>query len=75
MRAPSQVSASFARVVRKYRARKGPLAEAAEIHHTYVGLLERCKRKPTIEVAERIARALDRKLSTLIAEAERTSTK
>lgn len=43
----------------------------AGIHHTYVGLIERGKRKPTIEVAERIARALGKKLSTLIGEAER----
>jgi transcriptional regulator with XRE-family HTH domain len=35
------------------------------------GLLERGKRKPTIDVAERVARALGKKLSTLVAEAER----
>ena len=40
-----------------------------------VGLLERGERKPTIDVAERVARALGRKLSTLIAEAERKSVK
>jgi hypothetical protein len=33
------------------------------------------ERKPTIDVAERVARALGRKLSTLIAEAERKSVK
>ena len=45
--------------------------EAAGIHHTYVGLLERGERKPTIDVADRVARALGKKLSVLIAEAER----
>ncbi len=74
---PSQLSLSFAQVVRRHRVRQGlsqeALAEAAGIHHTYVGLLERGERKPTIEVAERVARALGKKLSALVAEAERTS--
>jgi transcriptional regulator with XRE-family HTH domain len=72
----SQFTVSFARVVRKHRAQGGlskeALAEAAGIHHTYVGLLERGERKPTIEVAERVARARGKKLSALIAEAERS---
>jgi ribosome-binding protein aMBF1 (putative translation factor) len=75
MAVPSQLTASFARVVRRHRAWLGlsqeALAEAAGIHHTYVGLLERGERKPTIDVAERVARALGKKLSALIAEAER----
>jgi transcriptional regulator with XRE-family HTH domain len=29
------------------------VAEAAGIHHTYVGLLERGQRNPTIDVAEK----------------------
>jgi hypothetical protein len=41
------------------------------IHHTYVGLLDRGERKPPIEVAERVALALGKKLSALIAESER----
>jgi ribosome-binding protein aMBF1 (putative translation factor) len=73
----SQVGAAFAELVRKHRTRKGlsqeALAEAAGIHHTYVGLLERGERKPTIDVAERVARALGCKLSALIAEAERAT--
>jgi transcriptional regulator with XRE-family HTH domain len=75
MAAPSQLTASFARVIPRHRTRKRlsqeALAEAAGIHHTYVGLLERGERRPTIEVAERVARALGKKLSALIAEAER----
>lgn len=51
------------------------LAEAARIHPTYVSLLERGKRKPTVEVANRIAQALGVKLSALIEEAERESGK
>jgi transcriptional regulator with XRE-family HTH domain len=64
-------------VIRRYREQKGlseeALAEAAGVHHTYVGLVERGKRKPTLDVAEKLARALGKKLSTLIAEAERTA--
>jgi transcriptional regulator with XRE-family HTH domain len=50
--------------------RRKPFAEAAGIHHTYVGLLEHGERKPTIDVADRLAKALGVKLSTLISEAE-----
>jgi transcriptional regulator with XRE-family HTH domain len=47
------------------------LAEKADLHPTYIGLLERGQRTPGIDVAERIAKALGRKLSLLIAQAER----
>jgi transcriptional regulator with XRE-family HTH domain len=73
----SRLSKAFAEIVREQRGRKGlsqeALAEAADIHHTYVGLLERGKRVPTLQVAERIANALGRKLSSLVEEAERRS--
>jgi transcriptional regulator with XRE-family HTH domain len=46
------------------------ISEAAQIHPTYVGLVERFKRNPTLDVAERLARALRLPLSKLIAEAE-----
>ena len=73
----SRLSRAFAEIVREQRGRKGlsqeALAAAARIHHTYVGLLERGKRISTMQVAERIANALDRKLSSLIEEAERRS--
>jgi transcriptional regulator with XRE-family HTH domain len=75
MRGSSRLSEAFAMVIRRHRIRMGlsqeALAEAAGIHHTYVGLVERGKRKPTIEVAERLATALNEKLSALVAEAER----
>ncbi len=75
----SRLSLAFARVIRRHRVRQGlsqeALAESAMIHHTYVGLLERGRRKPTIDVGERIARALGKKLSALIDEAERESSK
>jgi transcriptional regulator with XRE-family HTH domain len=73
----SRLCRAFARVIKRHRASQKlsqeALAEAAGIHHTYVGLLERGQRKPTIDVAERLARALGTKLSHLILEAERES--
>jgi transcriptional regulator with XRE-family HTH domain len=75
----SRLSAAFAKVIGSYRGRRGlsqeALAEAAGIHHTYVGLVERGKRKPTIEVADKLARALGKRLSALIEEAERECAK
>ena len=47
------------------------LAEKADVHPTYIGLLERGQRTPGIDVAERVAKALGMKLSALVAEAER----
>jgi transcriptional regulator with XRE-family HTH domain len=71
----SRLASAFAEVIRRRREQKGlsqeALAEGAGVHHTYVGLVERGKRKPTLDVAARLASALGRKLSTLIAEAER----
>jgi transcriptional regulator with XRE-family HTH domain len=46
------------------------LAELARVHPTYVGMVERGVRNPTIDVAERIAKALKSDLSTLVGEAE-----
>jgi transcriptional regulator with XRE-family HTH domain len=73
----SRITPAFAEIVRRRREQKGlsqeALAEAAGVHHTYVGLVERGRRKPTLDVAERLALALGKKLSALIAEAERKS--
>jgi transcriptional regulator with XRE-family HTH domain len=46
------------------------LAEMAEIHPTYVGLVERGKRNPSLDIAARIAEALNLTLAELIAIAE-----
>jgi transcriptional regulator with XRE-family HTH domain len=62
-------------LVKKHRLAKKlsqeALAEKADVHPTYIGLLERGQRTPGIDVAERIANALGRKLSQLVAHAER----
>lgn len=49
------------------------LAELADVDRTYVSMIERGKRNPTLEVAERIAAALGMKLSELIKRAEKSS--
>lgn len=73
--AKSRLTRAFAGIIRAHRLQRGltqeALAEAAGIHHTYVGLLERGRRSPTVDVAERLAAALGKKLSTMIEEAER----
>lgn len=69
-----QLSKAFALVLRKHRLAKGlsqeRLAELAGIHPTYVGLVERCRRNPSLNVAQSLADALGLSLSRLIAEAE-----
>ncbi len=71
----SPVAAAFVRVLRGHRERLGisqeALAHAAGVHRTYVGMLERGERQPTIDVAARIASALGTELSVLVIEAER----
>jgi transcriptional regulator with XRE-family HTH domain len=73
IRRTSRLGAAFADAVRRRGLSQEALAEAAGIHHTYVNLVERGARKPTIEVADNIARALGIKLSILSSEAELVS--
>ena len=67
----------FARLLREHRLTKGlsqeRLAEIASIHPTHVGLIERGRRNPSIEVAYKLAAALGMNLSQLIKEAEEKS--
>ena len=69
------LSAAFAEVVREQRAKRGvsqeDLAHDAGLHRTYVGLIERGLRNPTIEVGNALALALGTTLSDLIRRAER----
>ncbi len=69
------LSAAFAEVVRDQRAKRGvsqeDLAHDAGLHRTYVGLIERGLRNPTIEVGNALALALGTTLSDLIRRAER----
>ncbi len=67
------ISKRFGIVVRKHRLQadmtQEALAERAGIHATYVGMVERGDRNPTLDVAARIAKALKLDLAALIGEA------
>jgi transcriptional regulator with XRE-family HTH domain len=47
------------------------LAALCDLHRTYISLLERSLRSPTIDVLERIAAGLGETTSALLAEAEK----
>jgi len=68
------MSDAFALVLRQQRRAKGMsqelLAEKANLHPTYIGLLERSLRNPSLNVAQALAKALQIPLSSLISEAE-----
>lgn len=68
------ISERFGEVVRHTREGQSTsqekLAEWAEIDRTYVSMIERGKRNPTLEIANRLAEALEVKLSELIRRAE-----
>ncbi|MGA2280997.1 MAG: helix-turn-helix transcriptional regulator [Verrucomicrobiota bacterium] len=69
-----EMSDAFALVLRRHREGKAfsqeKLAEKADLHPTYVGMLERCLRNPTLNVTKKLAQGLGMPLSKLIAEAE-----
>ena len=73
------VSKAFGKVLRARRRlanlSQEQLAERADVHPTYVGLVERGLRNPTLDVAERLAAAVGAKLSDVLREAEKTSAK
>ncbi|WP_081887508.1 MULTISPECIES: helix-turn-helix transcriptional regulator [unclassified Verrucomicrobium] len=70
------LSVRFGWVLRSCRQELGlsqeELAEMAGLHATYIGLVERGKRNPSIDAASQLASALNRPLSALIASAEST---
>ena len=46
------------------------LADRASVHRTYISLVERAKRNPSVDVLDRIAIGLGTAASALLAEAE-----
>ena len=68
------ISKRFGSAVRDRRTAAGitqeELAERAGLHPTYVSMVERGVRNPTLDVAARIAKALKAELPKLIEEAQ-----
>lgn len=62
-----QVLIKFGRKVRAERAKLGlsqeELASRAGVHRTYIGMIERAEKNITLENIEKVAKALDLKLS------------
>ena len=69
-----EMSDAFGLALRRHRVGKKlsqeKLAEKASLHPTYIGMLERSLRNPTVNVAKALAKALNVSLSRLIADAE-----
>jgi transcriptional regulator with XRE-family HTH domain len=74
MRRRTRISEAFASVLKQRRLAKNltheAIAEKADLHPTYISLLERCLRTPKLDVAESLAQALGLPLSHMITEAE-----
>ena len=69
------LSAAFGKVLQRHRAAQGlsqeDLAHEAGLHRTYIGLIERGVRNPSIDAGHALAEALGTSLSQLIREAEK----
>lgn len=70
----NKLQRQFGAVVRRKRLALGlsqeALSEKAGLHRTYVGLLERGLRMPSILVAQKVAEALGTTTGSLLAEVE-----
>ena len=68
------MATAFATVLRRHRRQQAvsqeALAERADLHPTYVSLIERFERNPSLNVARSLADALGIPLSALVQEAE-----
>jgi transcriptional regulator with XRE-family HTH domain len=66
----SQLPKKFGRIIRARRVAAGlsqeALAESAGLHRTYIGMLERGERAPTIVVVQQLADALGTTMVDLI---------
>ncbi|MDI1437104.1 helix-turn-helix domain-containing protein [Polyangium sorediatum] len=64
----------FGQVVREVRIEVGisqeELADRAQLHRTYVSLLERGKRNPSLNVVQALAKALGTTMTRLVSEVE-----
>lgn len=64
-----EILIKFGNRVRKERIKLGlsqeKLAERAGVHRTYIGMIERAEKNITLENIERVAKALDLRLSKI----------
>ena len=72
---PKDVASAFGRALFRARRERGlsqeALAEAADLHRTYVSFLERGQKQPSLTTVFRLSRALSTSPSVLIEEANR----
>lgn len=77
--AASAISTAFGLVLRKHREQASlsqeALAHASDVHRTYVSLIERGIRHPTLDVVFRLAEALKIAPSVLVAATEKQVTR
>jgi transcriptional regulator with XRE-family HTH domain len=70
MRSKSDVSVKFGNKVREERLKKGlsqeHLAHIADVHRTYIGMIERAEKNITLANIEKIAKALEIELHDLL---------
>jgi transcriptional regulator with XRE-family HTH domain len=63
MRQKLEISIKFGEKVRELRTKKGlsqeKLAEIADVHRTYIGMIERAEKNITLVNIEKIAKALN----------------
>jgi transcriptional regulator with XRE-family HTH domain len=71
----STLRAALAEQIRLFRSKRGlsqeELAFRAGLHRTYISLVERAKKSPTIDSLTRISAALNVRTSDLLAKAEK----
>lgn len=72
MKIKSELLLEFGNRVRDYRKKNGmsqeELADKAELHRTYIGMIERAEKNITLLNIEKIAKALNVNLKTLFDE-------
>ena len=69
MKSNSETLIKFGNVIRKLRKEKGisqeELAHRADLHRTYIGMIERAEKNLTLLNIEKLAKALDVKITDL----------
>jgi transcriptional regulator with XRE-family HTH domain len=70
VRKKSEISIKFGEKVRELRTKKGfsqeELAHIADVHRTYIGMVERAEKNITLVNVEKIAKALEITISDLL---------